>query len=95
MMLAGVGGSGLMMLGMVYGLSRRRRWFYLGLAVVAMSLNACKADPPGSGGGGGPNTIKVSVVALQQNTTYYWKVVARDGKGGATSSAVWSFTTGQ
>ena len=26
-------------------------------------------------------------------TTYYWKVVAKDNKGGITSSPVWSFTT--
>ncbi len=30
---------------------------------------------------------------LAVNTTYYWKVVAKDGKGGTGESAVWSFTT--
>ena len=30
---------------------------------------------------------------LTNGTTYYWKVVAKDGKGGTRESAVWSFTT--
>ncbi|MCD6105318.1 MAG: fibronectin type III domain-containing protein, partial [Thermosipho sp. (in: Bacteria)] len=30
---------------------------------------------------------------LLPNTTYYWKVVAKDGKGGISESPVWQFTT--
>jgi hypothetical protein len=30
---------------------------------------------------------------LNSDTTYYWKVVAKDGKGGETEGNVWSFTT--
>ncbi len=30
---------------------------------------------------------------LSNGTTYYWKVVAKDGQGGTRESAVWSFTT--
>lgn len=30
---------------------------------------------------------------LAANTTYYWKVVAKDDNGGSSESAVWSFTT--
>ena len=30
---------------------------------------------------------------LKGNTTYYWKVVAKDNRGGTTESAVWRFTT--
>lgn len=30
---------------------------------------------------------------LINNTTYYWKIVAKDGNGGATESETWSFTT--
>ena len=37
------------------------------------------------------NTYSLSDLAY--GTTYYWQVVARDGKGGAATSSVWSFTT--
>jgi len=30
---------------------------------------------------------------LSKGTTYYWKVVAKDGRGGVTESDKWSFTT--
>jgi len=30
---------------------------------------------------------------LNPNTKYYWKVVAKDGKGGVKEGPVWSFTT--
>jgi hypothetical protein len=30
---------------------------------------------------------------LEPNTTYYWKVVAKDDKGGVTEGPVWSFKT--
>jgi uncharacterized protein (TIGR02145 family) len=30
---------------------------------------------------------------LTNNTTYYWKIVAKDSKGASTTGAVWSFTT--
>ena len=39
-------------------------------------------------------SLSYSPGTLSANTTYYWKVVARDGAGGSASSAVMSFTTG-
>ncbi|MCD6442932.1 MAG: fibronectin type III domain-containing protein [Thermotogae bacterium] len=30
---------------------------------------------------------------LQYSTTYYWKVVAKDGRGGITQGPIWRFTT--
>ena len=30
---------------------------------------------------------------LKESTTYYWKVIVKDGKGGVKEGAVWSFTT--
>ncbi|BDU51565.1 outer membrane protein assembly factor BamB family protein [Haliovirga abyssi] len=32
-------------------------------------------------------------ISLDNGKTYYWKVVAKDGKGGETSSEIWKFTT--
>jgi hypothetical protein len=37
--------------------------------------------------------VKYTVSGLQAGTTYYWKVVARDAKGGEVESAVGSFVT--
>uniref|UniRef100_A0A7C3MHR5 Fibronectin type-III domain-containing protein n=1 Tax=Dictyoglomus thermophilum TaxID=14 RepID=A0A7C3MHR5_DICTH len=34
-----------------------------------------------------------TVENLNYNTTYYWKIVAKDGKGGVKSGPIWSFTT--
>lgn len=31
--------------------------------------------------------------SLDANTTYYWKIVAKDDKGGTSESAIWSFST--
>ena len=33
------------------------------------------------------------VSGLNQDTTYYWKIVAKDGNGNSTESSTWSFTT--
>jgi len=35
----------------------------------------------------------ISRSELAGNTTYFWKIVAKDSKGAATSGPVWSFTT--
>ncbi len=35
----------------------------------------------------------VSRIGLLMNTEYYWKVVAKDGKGGVTTGNVWRFMT--
>lgn len=34
-----------------------------------------------------------AVTHLQSLTTYYWKIVAKDSKGGVTEGPIWSFTT--
>ncbi len=47
----------------------------------------------GGGGGGGSNDVTQNVSGLSSNTTYYWKVIADDGKGGVTESSTYSFTT--
>lgn len=40
------------------------------------------------------NIYEYTLSGLASNTTYYWKVVALDNKGGKTKSDIWSFTTG-
>ena len=38
------------------------------------------------------NDVTYNTSDLTNNTTYYWKVVASDPKGGSAESATWSFT---
>ncbi|HOK88320.1 MAG TPA: hypothetical protein PK404_05755 [Fervidobacterium sp.] len=40
-----------------------------------------------------PSTSYTLSTALEYKTTYFWKVVAKDGNGGITESPVWKFTT--
>jgi uncharacterized protein (TIGR02145 family) len=40
----------------------------------------------------GVSSLQYSPGSLINGVTYYWKVVARDGKGGETASPVWTFT---
>ena len=41
----------------------------------------------------GPLTSYTPPSALANSTTYYWQVIAYNGAGDATGSAIWSFTT--
>ena len=45
---------------------------------VVADQSATSYDPPGD---------------LASGTTYYWKIIANDGRGGTTPGPVWSFTT--
>ena len=38
-------------------------------------------------------STKTYLATLAASTTYYWKVVVNDGKGGQTIGQIWSFTT--
>lgn len=49
------------------------------LTCVASGCTTTTYDPP---------------TVLDPLSTYYWKVVAKDGKGGVTEGDVWNFTTG-
>lgn len=40
-----------------------------------------------------PSATSFETPTLAASTTYYWKVVVKDGKGGQTIGQVWSFTT--
>ncbi len=42
----------------------------------------------------GISSTYVNPGSLNENTTYYWKIVAKDNNGGTTEGSVWSFETG-
>ncbi|MBC8017569.1 MAG: fibronectin type III domain-containing protein [Verrucomicrobia bacterium] len=100
LLFAGLGsmGGGIMLFGFVAGNgSRRSRTTTLGiiaLILVGALITACD----GGGGGGTPTTpadqqVSKTVTGLAPNTTYFWKVVANDGKGGLATSTTFSFKT--
>lgn len=85
--------SGILLIGGV-----RKKTSALVLILVVASIFASCGSGGGSGGNSPSNTNtagELSSIAggLTDGAKYYWKVVADDGKGGATSSDVWSFTT--
>lgn len=100
---SGVAAMGLLPLAFVFGMRRRRRAIVLPVCLAVLS--AVTVMSCGGGGGGGGNVgappppppvntdVKYTVSGLQAGTTYYWKVVARDAKGGEVESAVGSFVT--
>jgi hypothetical protein len=71
-------------------LSRRRKVIALLLvmALMALMLIACGSGLPTMAG-----TSEYDVTGLDNDTIYYWKVVATDSYGISTDSAHWSFTT--
>lgn len=89
---AGLGayGAGLLLFGIIgTGSIRGRR--KRGLLIVAtlmagMLFVSCGSD-------GNPSDVSYTVSGLSPSTTYYWKVVADDGKGGTTESEIRSFNT--
>lgn len=96
---AGISGLGFFLAGIVIigGTKRGRAMTAVLLIVVALAtgvvLHSC-------GGGGGSNppppdlTIMTrNVTGLTSGVTYYWKVVADDGRSGRTESEIRSFTT--
>jgi hypothetical protein len=58
---------------------------------IGTLLTACHPDDPANSGA--TNQTYTVPVGLNPGTQYYWGVVAKDGQGGETQSAVWSFTT--
>lgn len=80
------------------GVRRRRITAALFLSAGLLWLAAC-----GGGGGASPHAgtgnvsvtgeaMSVTAAGLTSGRTYYWKVIARDERGGAAESAVRSFT---
>jgi hypothetical protein len=95
---AGLGslGAGIILIGFMAGSgSKRSRKALLMIAVVLLTgavFMSCS-----SGGGNGtvvPTEGQFTVTGLTPGTTYYWKVVADDGRGGTSSSETRNYTTG-
>ncbi len=85
---AGLGlGGGIMILGFTFagGVRSRKQ---TALLIVVIALTAFLASCHGGG-----NTKSYVVSGLSADTTYYWTVIAKDGNGGETPSAVWSYST--
>lgn len=83
------------------GLSKNRRRIGF-LIVTVIFVGGVLLTSYGSGGSTSDNSDNSDkkdyvsyTVNLQPITTYYWKVVADDGKGGTTESDTYSFTTGR
>lgn len=69
---------------MSLGVAGRKRLAFIALsAVAAMSLAGCPD----------PRFNDHKVEGLEANTTYFWQVIALDGKGGEAGSESWRFTT--
>ena len=90
-------GSGLLFFGFVFTRGNRGRTLMLTLMIATLLMTGALFISCGkSSSSNTPATstdITHQVSGLSSATTYYWKVVADDGKGGLASSATWSFTT--
>ena len=71
-------------------------------AIVVTLLISCGGGGGGDGSGGAvtpsndggsSNQVVYTVSGLNTGTSYYWKVVAKDGNGGETDSSLLSFDT--
>jgi hypothetical protein len=102
LLFAGLGsvGGGIVMFGLVSGNGMKRsRKLLLLIPVLLLSgalFTACggggdtTTTPPGTSSA---DQVSTTVTGLAANTTYYWKVVADDGKGGLATSETFSFNT--
>lgn len=100
---AGFGWPGLLLISMVLaGTVKGRKRSALLIIVVVIITGGIFASCGGDGGGGGwfgvnpprhPSELSYTAPGLNSGATYYWKVVADDGNGGTSESAVWSFST--
>ncbi len=92
------GPSAFAALGLVLALigfsSRKRRLAFLLVMLLSLGLfaTAVSCGNGGSGAVSGPTDYQPDT-ALEAETTYYWKVIATDGRGGLATSDTWSFTT--
>jgi CSLREA domain-containing protein len=103
LLFAGLGsmGAGLLLFGFV-GVSGMKRGRKLLLIIPVLLLVGALFTACGGGGGGTTTTppvtppaeqVSTTVTGLTANTTYFWKVVADDGKGGLATSDTFTFKT--
>jgi len=83
-------GGGIMIMGITFAgalRSRKQTMLLLTMVVISSLMSSCFHS-------NNTNTNKTYTVAgLATSTTYHWAIVAKDGNGGETQSAVWSYTT--
>ncbi len=97
-------GVGLLVCGIIFSGGVRNKNNLLSIVLIIFIYIMLFASCGSGGGGGGSDTqptpitpsndLTQNVSGLSSNTTYYWKVVVDDGKGGVTESSTYSFTTG-
>ncbi|MDA8168422.1 MAG: SBBP repeat-containing protein [Nitrospiraceae bacterium] len=75
--------------GIFWGRKKKKALSFIALAALVVVAASC-----GGGQKAPPNQVQIKITGLAHNTTYYWKVVALDGKGGSAQSETRSFTTG-
>jgi hypothetical protein len=96
----GVSGTGLLLFGFVLMGGPGRHRFKAALLIVAMALIAgcgstVEKNTPGAFIPGTAHEGRFVPSRLDPNTTYYWKVISNDGRGGTNTSEVSNFTTRQ
>ncbi len=90
---AGISGFAIILaLIMILGLSIKRKkilasFFAFILLTATISIISCSSNEEEV------DTTVYSVTDLKAATTYYWKIIATDNKGGITHSVKWRFTT--
>lgn len=86
------GGGLLLLLGLAFPFFRKKKTWHLSLlGIIALGFAGfqltCSSEPSSN------DSYNHQETNLTANTTYYWQVIAKDGKGGQASSETWSFTT--
>jgi CSLREA domain-containing protein len=102
LLFAGLGsfGAGIILVGFVAGsgMKRSRKTMFLMIALVLLGALFMSCHKSSGGEETGPaistaDQMNHSVTGLAPGTTYYWKVVADDGKGALSPSETWSYKT--
>lgn len=103
LLFAGLGsmGGGIILFGFVSGSGMKRSRKLLVVIPVLLLMGTLFTACGGGGSSSTPSTpitpstelATATVTGLAANTTYFWKVVADDGKGGQSSSEIFSFKT--